>query len=248
MIDIRNVFKRKVTQSDLYDAASKGDIEYIRRNKDKCEIQYGGYSVLNCAVLMGFENIVELLLTDKRFIISSKEYRVFFSAVSSGKAKMLVMLMNEQDIESDIIRDSLIEAAIKGYHKDVFELLINKDSRDIFNIKNNWLDKCFRHQFLQGLIFLLKHKDFNPTIAINKIIDILLLRNDVLTELILNNKKLAPEIKNNRLIIAMLENQRVDIAEILFKNNRVRDTLKVDNVVVYNELMKKMLSEKINDF
>jgi len=24
--------------------------------------------------------------------------------------------------------------------------------------------------------------------------------------------------------------------------------LKVDNVVVYNELMKKMLSEKINDF
>ena len=67
-------------------------------------------------------------------------------------------------------------------------------------------------------------------------------------ELLLKNEKINPSKDNNYAVQLASENGHIDIVNLLWQDQRVKDTLKVDDKELYNELIKNDIKDKIEDF
>ena len=67
-------------------------------------------------------------------------------------------------------------------------------------------------------------------------------------ELLLKNEKINPSKDNNYAVQLASENGHIDIVNLLWQDQRVKDTLKVDDKELYNELIKNDIKEKIEVF
>jgi hypothetical protein len=66
--------------------------------------------------------------------------------------------------------------------------------------------------------------------------------------ILLNDKRVNPAIKNNWSINEAQKNKHYNTVQLLWKDIRVKSTLKVDNLYLYNTLMKIEIENKIVDF
>ena len=64
----------------------------------------------------------------------------------------------------------------------------------------------------------------------------------------LNNSRFNPAINRNNGIRMAADNELYNIVNLLWQDQRVKDTLKVDDKELYNELIKNDIKEKIEVF
>ena len=65
----------------------------------------------------------------------------------------------------------------------------------------------------------------------------------------LNNSRFNPATNRNNGIRIAADNELYNIVNLLWQNQRVKDTLKKDDIDLYNELIQKdKIKEKIEDF
>jgi hypothetical protein len=69
-----------------------------------------------------------------------------------------------------------------------------------------------------------------------------------MVELLLENKELDPSNNKNYTILKAFKFKRYEIIDILWSDQRVKDTLKNDDFQKYKELIQKDIQQKIKDF
>ena len=83
-------------------------------------------------------------------------------------------------------------------------------------------------------------KQFNQAIKSNNIEDV---------KLLLNHSEVNPAYKDNWAIICAYYAKHTDIVNLLWQDQRIKDTLKNDDIDLYNELIKKdKIKEKVEVF
>jgi hypothetical protein len=67
-------------------------------------------------------------------------------------------------------------------------------------------------------------------------------------KILLKNIKVNPSEENNKIIKYSYKNKNINIVDLLWNEKRVKNTLKNDDLILYNELMKKDIADKIGNF
>lgn len=69
-----------------------------------------------------------------------------------------------------------------------------------------------------------------------------------IVKLLLNNPRVDPTDCKSAAIRWACKNNENNMIQFLFKNEKIRDALKIDEIQLYNAIIKKYLSKKISDF
>ena len=67
-------------------------------------------------------------------------------------------------------------------------------------------------------------------------------------ELLLNDKRIDPSNLNNFAIRFASENGQTEIVNLLWSNQRIKDTLQNDNLELYNHMITKETINKLDEF
>ena len=96
---------------------------------------------------------------------------------------------------------------------------------------------------------LLKDKIFKPYRFRSKAIQHAAFNGFIpMIKLLLSDKCLNPSLNDNYAIIVAYKKDHNEIVELLWQNKRVKDTLKKDNLDLYNKLITKDIQYKIEGF
>ena len=103
---------------------------------------------------------------------------------------------------------------------------------------------------INNVELLLKNEKVNPSKDTNYSIR-LASKNGFfdIVKLLLNDKKVNPTDRSNCPILFAYQRGHSNVVDLLWQDKRVKDTLKVDDIDLYNELIKKdQFKEKVEKF
>jgi hypothetical protein len=184
-------------------------------------------------------------------------------------------MKKEIEIKHAIINNDLdkIDKILYTYKKDPYTKKLNEDIYTLsfelaLKLKNNKVLEYLKniyffnnfentqfviHYISSGYIhiikFLIENDILNLTYDENFIFEKAILSNNVeIFKYLLELDVIEPEIRCNEAINKAYKNNFWEIIECLWNQKTVRDTLMNDHEDIYNELMKKYIKNKLNNF
>lgn len=166
----------------------------------------------------------------------------FNRAIKKNNIELVKSMMNQEDIDPSYDDNiAFIFCCEKGY-TEIAKLLM-EDER-VNSINDFTYCFCIRVACKKGHLniikLLLNHKIINPYKHANLFIQVASESNRLdIIKFLLNNERFNPAIKNNYCIQTAFTKKYNKAVHLLWKDQRVKNTLKNDNIILYNELIKK---------
>ena len=194
----------------------------------------------------------------------------FYKSIEDGDIENFNLLMNNKKVDPSDEDNYAIQVASLNGHVDIVKLLL-KDKRVNLSVKNNY---AIQASSLNGHVdivkLLLKDKRVNPSVENNYAIRFASYNGHVdIVKLLLKDKRVDPSdnrnwaiqatykkayykifdsINNKNFNIFSFNNEYVNIIKLLWKDERVKSSLKNDDDELYDKLIKQDISDKIEEF
>jgi hypothetical protein len=180
-----------------------------------------------------------------------KMYRYFDlkKIINSGDVEKLLSLIEDPLLNLSICDDIALRIASQNQSIDIIKILL-KDKRVNPSIGINMpIKKAISFNNEEMLKLLLNH---NKNIINKSNIELfefaLQKKSFSCLKILIEDGRIDPSKDYNFLIQDLFDEEQHELVELLWKDNRIKDTLKEDNEYLYDMFIKKSIEKKINLF
>lgn len=132
---------------------------------------------------------------------------------------------------------------------DILNLFINRDIIDFNHAGHIALVDAVNQGNIEVVEFIFNHEKFVDSDAlIDIIISAIRLKHFDIALILIKDKRIALEKMKNIIIITAIMFESDEITDFVWKDKKVRKTLKNENLKLYQELLKKDMDNKILNF
>jgi hypothetical protein len=213
------------------------------------------YFIFNWAIVNGYIDVIELLLTEKRIQYESELKNYIHDAIGIasqyGHLDIIKLLLKESDINIKYCIKISFFGAVKGNHINCVEFFMNYPYCDPSWHNNFAITSAVNNNYIDIINLLLRDKRTDPSVKDNWCLSTAIRNKKIeALEILLNDSRINPATPKNRNIqeaILYFENDK-SINQLIWSDQRVKDTLKEDNLTLYNNFMSLDIKSKIREF
>lgn len=188
--------------------------------EESFDINFYYIYILNNAIKLNKISVLELLLKDKRINSNNKDsnYSAFCYACKFNKLEIIKLFLKDKDMNPNNEDNYALSLACENANIEVVKLLLNDPRVDPTYYYNLPIMYAAENGSLEVIKLLLK----DPRVKI--------------------------EDDRNEAMFLAFRNKNKELVNFLWSLDCVKKTLKNDKLIIYNELKRKDLENKLNNF
>jgi ankyrin repeat protein len=222
------------------------EVKSLLKNVD-IDTSYNYNSPLILASRSSFIDISKLIISHNTFNPLLGDYSLLRNLLEEERSEILYILLKEHDI-STFNNIVFIDSCYNGYTK-IVKLLLQDKKIDPTTSDNLAIIESCQNGHIDIIHLLLKNKNVNP--AANKNLALIMAAQNGhfnVIEILLKDRRVNPSVDNNYPINIAYELEHYKVVNLLWRNEIVKNNLKIDNFELFEILITPDLKNKIMEF